>query len=489
MNSVFLLQKTFRLTVFLLIASLFLTMVVYPVKTQETSTTTIVEFSENILLSTRDTLYQHHVEPTLAISDDGTLFTGWKNAFSHNGGGVRVSFSKSVDNGATWTTPFNMPKFENLNTGQSDPWMVWHDGMLYYAYLEFAMTGSGNINTDVLSQITVAKTVSGDEWTPVRATYGEGFADKETMAITSNGTIYVVYDDIDAESDVGPVKVRLTRSTDGGDTYQEVSVIVDSEVTPEDHVSPYVTVNGNDVYVAWLWFTGGLWGDINVIKSSDLGEMFIEAVEFNSVTDNVAFEVDVSNRVSRLSLPVIRFDQNDRLYALWTEKVEFDESWDVYLRYSDDFFHQNWSSRYQVNPVITGDQWQPDMDIDSEGRLHVVWLDEQNSNFKPYYRMISFPDGELSMSDPLAIANVSTSNSFTRPGDYFTVRVDSYDIPHVVWTDGRNGEMDIYYSHGVPEGSLTTTTTTTATASLTGLWMIVPAALVVISRYNKKTRR
>ena len=33
----------------------------------------VESFSENILLSTRDTPYAHHVEPTLAISDNGTI--------------------------------------------------------------------------------------------------------------------------------------------------------------------------------------------------------------------------------------------------------------------------------------------------------------------------------------------------------------------------------------------------------------------------------
>jgi hypothetical protein len=57
----------------------------------------VVGFSENILLSTDDSTYPHHVEVSMAISDNGTIYAGWKNAYTHNGAGVRVSVSKSVD--------------------------------------------------------------------------------------------------------------------------------------------------------------------------------------------------------------------------------------------------------------------------------------------------------------------------------------------------------------------------------------------------------
>ena len=51
---------------------------------QETSFT-VTGFSKNMLLSTDDNNWNHHVEPMIAVSDNGTLFVGWKNANTHNG--------------------------------------------------------------------------------------------------------------------------------------------------------------------------------------------------------------------------------------------------------------------------------------------------------------------------------------------------------------------------------------------------------------------
>ncbi|MFX0108812.1 MAG: hypothetical protein ACFE7R_11040, partial [Candidatus Hodarchaeota archaeon] len=95
----------------------------------------VTDFSQNVLLSTDDSNYEHHVEVSLAISDGGMLFAGWKNSATHNGGGLRVSFVRSSDGGDTWTQPFDMPMFEGANTRQSDPWLFWSNGTIYYAYL------------------------------------------------------------------------------------------------------------------------------------------------------------------------------------------------------------------------------------------------------------------------------------------------------------------------------------------------------------------
>jgi len=62
-------------------------------------------FSSNVLISTDDSSYSNHVEVSMAISDNGTLFAGWKESNTHNGPGIRVSITKSADGGTTWTSP------------------------------------------------------------------------------------------------------------------------------------------------------------------------------------------------------------------------------------------------------------------------------------------------------------------------------------------------------------------------------------------------
>jgi hypothetical protein len=419
-------------------------------------------FSENILLSQSDFLYAHHVEPTIAISANGTICAGWKNSETAIGGGARVSVIRSVDGGETWTDFQDMSMFVSKETSrQSDPWLVWGDEAIFYAYLEFSY------ETNPFSQITVAMSLDyGKTWTPSRATDAEHFADKETMAIDQNGNIFVAYDDVNVNDEEGNSTSKLTRSIDGGLTFTEISVIA-----PPDpgNVGPYLTVdNFGNLIVAWTWLTVG-GGNIFFSRSSDQGTSWDEPVLINADGGYSGF-TSFGGRPAKGTLPVVQVDQFDRLYVLFADKYDVaGNSFDIYLRYSDDE-GVNWSPRLQVNPSLKGDQWQPDMDIDSEGNLHIVYYDESSDSYRPYYRTLTV-SGEnretLELGDVIPIAEVNTSSNFTRPGDYFTVRLDQNDVPHVVWTDGRNDELDIYYAHGVLPNPLTTPSYATTPSSPT----------------------
>ena len=413
---------------------------------QSTSTETnseVMGFSSNVLLSTDDSSYPHHVETSMAISDNDTFFVGWKESNTHNGPGIRVSVTKSVDGGKTWTRPYSMPMFTSGTTGQSDPWLVWHDGVIYYAYLEYSITGPS------LSQITVARSSNyGASWTPVTASHGEFFADKEMMVISDNGTIYVVYDDTDDATLIGNTIIRLTQSTDGGATFHEICSI--TEQTPWKGL-PYMALsNETQPYVVWLYLEPEHlnWGNIELARSLDGGFTFQES-QFINQDGNYS-----TSSPGKITLPVVRFDKNDRLYVLWADGFDGGlNSFDVYLRYSDDY-GETWSNRIRVNPTVEGNQWNPEMTISTDGRLHIVYYDEQNGYYRPYYRTLVFTGDERDnpvFSNPIPVAGVKTSSSFTRPGEYLSVQLDSKGIPHIVWSDGRNGEMDIYYAHGTTE--------------------------------------
>ncbi len=404
----------------------------------------IIGFSENILLSTRDVPYAHHVEPTIAISNNGTLFAGWKNSETHNGGGARVSVVKSVDGGTTWTDPYNMDFYGEDPTRQSDPWLVWYEGTLYYAYLEYSLTDPD------FTQMTVARMEDySGSWIPVKASYNEFFADKETMTIAEDGTIYVVYDDADTSSAEGNVTIRITRSDNGGLTFEEVGVIGWPD---PGHLGPYVTTNEEGhVFVAWSWIDETYSaGNLYIAKSTDKGETF-DAPRLVNLDGNYTSFTSADGRPAKSTIPVLRFDQQGRLILLWADIFDPSaHSFDVYMRVSLDE-GETWSERYQVNPQTIGNQWQPDMDIDSAGRIHIVYYDESFSEYEPYYLTATFSDendDSPEFSEALAIADTPTSSAFTRPGDYFTIRLDAGYIPHVVWSDGRNDEMDIYYAHG-----------------------------------------
>lgn len=407
----------------------------------------ILRFSSNKLLSTDDNNYAHHVEVSMAISDNGTIFVGWKNSETHNGGGARVSIVRSLDCGKSWNQPYDMPMFGGSFTRQSDPWLYWHNGTVYYAYLEFEPNYWDDPSGGYLSQITIAKSLDyGVTWTLVQASNGTYFADKETIVVSENNTVYLVYDDADIEPN-GNVTIRVTRSIDGGDSYQEISVIGEDEF----YVGPYITLNSSgDPFVAWSWVPDG-GGNLYLSKSLNKGISFDTPRIINKDGNYSAFEL-AGDSVGKVTLPVIKFDNDDRLYVLWADKFDqVTDTFDVYFRYSDNY-GSNWSDRIRVNPHIAGNQWNPDMVIDQNGSLHIVYYSEIGGNYRPYYRTVNFNGTDRNnpvLSDEIVIANEDTSSIFTRPGEYMSIQLDQYGIPHVVWSDGRNNEMDIYYAYGL----------------------------------------
>ncbi|MHA2002592.1 MAG: sialidase family protein, partial [Candidatus Thorarchaeota archaeon] len=417
-------------------------------------------------LSTDDSNYPHHVEVSMAISDNGTIFAGWKNAETHNGWGIRVSFSKSSDGGMTWTEPYDMPFLSDGAIGASDPWLAWHDGSIYYAYLEY--------------DITVAKSNDyGTTWTPIQASYAEFIADKEIIAIDGDGVVYVVYHDIDFFGDSSNVTLRLSRSTDGGNTYHEHAVL-DTFAW-----NPYVTVNSsNHVYIVWVVY-GESGGNLHLTRSTDQGATFGESQVINDDGDYCDFTFTDDGNPSRGTIPLIKFDDSGRLYVLWVDKYEqSSDSYDVFLRYSDDY-GLTWSQRYRVNPTVSGDQWNPDMDIGPDEKLHIIYYDEQQGGYRLYYRTMEFTGEQrnnLILSDPIAVADTDTSSVFTRPGEYNSIRLDSNRIPHIAWGDGRNGELDIFYAHGL--ASSDSNTEYLAIVAIAGIIGVI--ALVIIIRLRRE---
>src|SRR3972149_1490021 len=82
-------------------------------------------FAPNVRITYGTTPYAQQGEPMLAVDSLGRLFLGWKEALTDSGGGQRVSFSRSLDGGVTWSAAAFMAK-ESPSPPmlQSDPWLA-----------------------------------------------------------------------------------------------------------------------------------------------------------------------------------------------------------------------------------------------------------------------------------------------------------------------------------------------------------------------------
>ena len=382
-------------------------------------------FSPNVRVNSGNPTYLYQVEPTMAINSQGRIFVGWKEAFTHDGGGQRVSFSYSADDGASWAPNILMPL--NRTTRQSDPWLsITDDDRVFFTRLEFnsAFTVSG---------ITVSNTTDGIAWgTPFYYSDSPMFADKETAAHGAAGNLYWAWNTDNRMSGVQDIVV--TRSDDGGRTWTSEASVPD----PGDGViGAFVRVHpdGTVLLVWWSYFTDDVWFD----RSFDGGATWGTDIRVNDVPGS-AGGYDGSDWI--IPLPAMAVAPNGTVYVVWPDHRGGNH--DIMFSRSMDR-GTTWSPTIRLNDDSTlADQWMPDLAVDPSGGVHVAWMDTRNGQNDVYY--VNSSDGGATWGANVRVTDAGTPLNFWRPGDYLAIESDGSGGIHVVWTDGRLGNLDIFYA-------------------------------------------
>ncbi len=379
-------------------------------------------FSPNVRVNSGNPTYLYQVEPTMAINSQGRIFVGWKEAFTHDGAGQRVSFSYSADGGTTWAPSVFAPL--NRTTRQSDPWLsITDDDRVFYTRLEFN-------NAFTVSGITVSNTTDGVAWgTPFYYSDSPMFADKETAAHDAAGNLYWAWN-----TDSSVQDIVVTRSDDGGRTWSSEASVPD----PGDGViGAFVKVHpdGTVLLVWWSYFTNDVWFD----RSFDGGASWGTDIRVNDIPGS-AGGYDGSDWI--LPLPSMAVASNGAVYVVWPDyrggnhDIMFSRSMDR---------GTTWSPTVRLNDdSTTADQWMPDLAVDPFGGVHVAWMDTRNGVNDVYY--VNSTDGGATWGPNVRVTDMGTPLSFWRPGDYLAIESDRFGGIHVVWTDGRLADLDIFYS-------------------------------------------
>ena len=260
-------------------------------------------FLDNVRITDGSSPFPYQVEPYIVLDSLGTLFVGWKEAFTPDGPGRRVGFARSQDGGLTWS-PNELMERRLFNGFQSDPWLVVDESdRLYYARLDFE-DGPGN-------GIAVTHSDDGGEaWSPIAEVDDQpGFADKESMASDGAGTLYLAYDDVIPSSP--NASIRFSHSLDRGTTWAATTEVGGG---PGPFLAPVIATRPNGtVYVAWLdWLAG----NILFARSWDRGVTWGAPVQVNPVAGTTAFD---EAHVWWFSLPSIVADAQGLITVAWPD--------------------------------------------------------------------------------------------------------------------------------------------------------------------------
>lgn len=237
-------------------------------------------------------------------------------------------------------------------------------------------------------------------------------------AIFSVGdTIHIVWE----EDRDGNYEIYYKRSVNNGTTWEN-----DFRLTNDPNLSmqPSICASGSNVHVVWLDTRDGNW-EIYYKNSPNSGNSW-------------SFDKRLTNNPSYSYSPCV-FASGSYVHVIWVD--ERDGNKEIYYKRSTDGGN-TWGSDFRLtnNP---NNSTNPSLWV-SGSNVHVVWQEDRDGNWEIYYKR-SNDNGNTWTSDIRLTNNPQSSL-------YPSVSVFSSTI-HVVWVDNRDGNDEIYYKRSIDGGN------------------------------------
>ena len=404
-------------------------------------TTTQVNVDENGLDIQNDAAN----EPSIAVhpTNRDMIIIGWRQFDNIVSNFRQAGNGYTYDGGQTWTVP------EPLAVGEfrSDP-VLDSDSEGNFFYNSLTKTSSGTY------YCVIHRAESGSHDFN-EGTYAHG-GDKQWMAIDKTdgigqGNIYEYWNSSYSSCPPG----SYTRSTDGGNTYDDCDGILG------DPIWGTLTVGRE----GQLYTVGMRGSSIVVTKSSNAYDPDQQTVwDFMSIVDldgEMQGFVPI-NQVGLLGQAWIATDNSygpgkDNVYVLSSVKRNnTGDNADVMFARSTDM-GVTWHDPIRVNDDIDLNygnwQWFGTMSVAPNGRIDAIWLDTRNAPSTNEYISELYYSNSIDQGETWSI-NEKISEQFNpqigypnqeKLGDYFDMISDN-DMVHVAWAATFTGGQDVYYT-------------------------------------------
>lgn len=261
------------------------------------------------------------------------------------------------------------------------------------------------------------------------------------IAVDSAGNAVAIWSDGRNHTGGNDIYVSFRPRLGNWETNLKVSEVSSSTVA---NLSPAIAIDvvGN-AYAVWIQakmeYLGGekFFTDYDVMFSyrpvdgSWSANVLVDDVDENSLPYN--------NRSK--GLPALAIDSSGNALAIW---------WDVRNVNADVWFAYkpaggNWGADIKVNDDAgTTSQAQPSITLDETGNAYAVWLDQRNGQNDIYFAYLP-KDGTWGPNSRVTDRDSSVDNYFSygRP----RIAIAPSSGVHIVWTDVRNGNADIFSAY------------------------------------------
>jgi len=332
-----------------------------------------------------------------------------------------IPFAKSQDGGLSFDS--------NLVFVDSSVGVTWHTDPV------IGVDDSGNVHMIVQFYVYLIRHYlsrdGGNTWvdtTDVSDPSTGGFVDKPWMIVKDN-RVYVVWQEFGGSSQ----GIRFAKSTNYGQSFERKTI------DPNRTGITALNIDENGVlylaYVSWgLYFT----------KSYDDGETWQTPLYLNPVY----YSEGVGDRAPINSLAAYG---DGVLFISWVDNRY--GSWDI-LGMRSVNGGEDWDGPFIVNDIVSGGQCKGWVTFDPYGGLHTFWYHTPDwpttlsSLWSVRYQFSS--DSGLTFSPSIRITDTTFLGHYydgytNFMGDYHTIVADSFYL-YAVWADGRDGNMNLYFS-------------------------------------------
>ena len=264
-------------------------------------------------------------------------------------------------------------------------------------------------------------TDGGTTWTTKRLTWTSGDTSRPSLAIDSNNHLYLVWFDDTPGND----EIHYKRSTNGGASWTTKRLTWNSGYSS----LPSIAVDSNNhIYMIWQDDTSGN-GEIYYKKSTNGGTSWTQ--------QRLTWNSDFSGG------PQIAIDSNNHFNLVWHDNTPGNV--ELHFKRSTNGGTSWITQRCTWN---SGNSYYPDIAVDSNNHIYVVWYDLTPGDSEIYFKKSTNGGTSWSQQRLTWLSDSSYNPSIT---------TDTSNYIHVVWKEKNPGNHEIYYKRSTNGGTSWTT--------------------------------